>query len=672
MFSNVLVLSILFASFAMITSTKVLSEPSKKKLEIIIGGRNYCKTDKDCAGDSYCHNTNHICISCPKPFKWVNGTQCVCPDGIVPNADNTDCVECMSDENCQALKGNLHWECNTDSNTCQCLSSLHEEKGVCVCDNTNKIPNEDGNCICQINQTSCPNSDFTGENNCNCCPTETPKWNGLECKTCAEVDNEKPYYNPAIHECVECLTDGDCTNGVCINNSCYPCREDADCAGNQVCDTNQCVCLGLQEWNEEKQVCECNDDMMPTGDNVDWLNCSCKEGYDLIQQPDGSFICVDSCPAVKGMTGTRNDKQQCLCDTSLGYSEISIDNTFCQCNEELNYYAKPDGSCLTCSQTTKEWFENYISAQTGVDYNSIDEAVWYCNYMKWDKTYGELWYNPSTKSYCAYKQVLKKNANGQFYCTTCGAGFRDSGNGRTTQWGFCACARGWKWNGVDCVNSCSGTNEIYNGKCSCKIDQWTFDGITCYGAACPNNTKPVYGAGSIVFNYDRWKANVPEHCYSGVSAGRANQTSTGECGFEYGCYMVQDKLPPCSYGSKINECTCDTGGTIGSYCCSAQQVVTANGCTTCSGRTIVNANRTACTTCPDGTVPNAKKSACETCPDGQIPNVSGTGCSPCPANKIKSTTGMACLLCEDGFVPDEKQMECIEKTELPVVNEIAE
>ena len=40
----------------------------KKKLEIIIGGENFCKDDKDCAGDSFCNMTSHICISCSAPF----------------------------------------------------------------------------------------------------------------------------------------------------------------------------------------------------------------------------------------------------------------------------------------------------------------------------------------------------------------------------------------------------------------------------------------------------------------------------------------------------------------------------------------------------------------------------------------------------------------------------
>ena len=208
---SVLLCGVLVASSILFVPTDSLGALPKKKLEIIIGGDNFCKDDKDCAGDSFCNMTSHICIACPPPFEWEQNI-CKCPTGTVPNADNTDCVECMTDENCQALKGNLHWVCDTDTNTCACMSGLHEESGVCVCDNPNKTPDEDGNCICQLSQADCPTSDFTGMNDCKCCPAETPKWDGLECRTCADVDATKPYYNPDTKACEECLTDAHCEN----------------------------------------------------------------------------------------------------------------------------------------------------------------------------------------------------------------------------------------------------------------------------------------------------------------------------------------------------------------------------------------------------------------------------------------------------------------------------
>ena len=54
-----------------------IATPSQaKKLEIIIGGENFCNTDKDCKGNSFCHTGSHICIECQTPpFVW-NGTTC--------------------------------------------------------------------------------------------------------------------------------------------------------------------------------------------------------------------------------------------------------------------------------------------------------------------------------------------------------------------------------------------------------------------------------------------------------------------------------------------------------------------------------------------------------------------------------------------------------------------
>ncbi|MBO7257823.1 MAG: hypothetical protein J6V11_02660, partial [Alphaproteobacteria bacterium] len=239
---SVLLSSVLGVFSLLFIPTEAFSALSKKKLEIIIGGENFCKDDKDCAGDSFCHMTSHICISCPAPFEWVGGTQCVCPSGTVPNADNTDCVECMSDTDCETLKGNLHWECNMDSNTCQCLSGLYEAKGVCVCDNPNKTPDENGNCICQLDQADCPMSDFTGTNDCKCCPADTPKWDGLECRTCADVDKTKPHYNPATNTCEECLMDEHCKNAqVCsADKKCVCEMTQGDCPNT---DFNAAACM---------------------------------------------------------------------------------------------------------------------------------------------------------------------------------------------------------------------------------------------------------------------------------------------------------------------------------------------------------------------------------------------------------------------------------------------
>jgi hypothetical protein len=113
-----MLLSLAFVgSLTVFMPTESFSAPTKKRLEIIIGGDNFCKDDKDCSGASFCHMGSHICIDCPPPFEWVNGTQCVCPKGTVPTADGEDCVECLDDTNCTTLKGDASWYCDTGTLT---------------------------------------------------------------------------------------------------------------------------------------------------------------------------------------------------------------------------------------------------------------------------------------------------------------------------------------------------------------------------------------------------------------------------------------------------------------------------------------------------------------------------------------------------------------------------
>ena len=69
LYSKTILFCILGVFLLLLTPAQVLSAPVKKKLEIIIGGKNYCKDNKDCAGDSFCHMGSHICIACPKPFE---------------------------------------------------------------------------------------------------------------------------------------------------------------------------------------------------------------------------------------------------------------------------------------------------------------------------------------------------------------------------------------------------------------------------------------------------------------------------------------------------------------------------------------------------------------------------------------------------------------------------
>ena len=342
---SVLLCGVLVASSILFVPTDSLGALPKKKLEIIIGGDNFCKDDKDCAGDSFCNMTSHICIICPKPFEWVGGTQCVCPSGSVPNADNTDCVECMTAPDCQDLKGNLHWVCDTGTNTCACMSGLHEESGECVCDNPNKTADEDGNCICQLSQSDCPTSDFTGTNDCKCCPAETPKWDGLECRTCADVNRTKPYYNPSSHTCVECLTDAHCENE-------EVCSADKKC----VCEMTQGDC-SISDFNAD--VCLCCPASIPVYDSTSGTCKTCADIDDTKPYYNSDTKTCEVCPEPTPFWN--NTTKVCECPISYGAIHGLGDGT----RACWPYCEKQDVGLLLFvdrSSSTKGTYEKYINS----------------------------------------------------------------------------------------------------------------------------------------------------------------------------------------------------------------------------------------------------------------------------------------------------------------------
>ena len=319
---SVLLCGVLVASLILFTPTDTFGALPKKKLEIIIGGDNFCKDDKDCAGDSFCNMTSHICITCPKPFEWVGGTQCICPSGTVPNADNTDCVECMTDPDCQDLKGNLHWVCDTDTNTCECMSGLHEESGECVCDNENKKLDTDGFCSsCTLTKENCPNSDFTSENDCNCCPADTPKWDGLECRTCADVDRTKPYYNPTTHTCEECLEDSHCENEqTCsADKQCVCEMTSTDCPTSDFTNAEQCACCPVDKpkWDGTTSTCKACSEIDATKPYYNPDTKTCEE-------------CLTDAHCENEQTCSADKK--CVCElTQADCAETDFNNIDCLC-----------------------------------------------------------------------------------------------------------------------------------------------------------------------------------------------------------------------------------------------------------------------------------------------------------------------------------------------------
>ena len=342
---SVLLCGVLVVSSILFAPTDSLGALPKKKLEIIIGGENFCKDDKDCAGDSFCNMTSHICIICPKPFEWVGGTQCVCPSGTVPNADNTDCVECLDDTNCTTLKKSSEWYCDTgtnicincpspkewhaDTNTCECPSYTIVSGDSCICDNPNKTL-VDGLCQCQLDEkTSCLTSDFMGEINCACCPDDKPVWNKAsgelaQCVSCAEIDATKPYYNPDTKTCEECLTDAHCENEkVCSADKTCVCEmTGTECTSSDF-NATQCMCCPAEApvYDEVSGTCKTCAEMHPewaesgTAYDITTKQCwpYCKEqNVGLVMLVDRSGSTDDQCKTTRILTdGT---KQTLYCE----------------------------------------------------------------------------------------------------------------------------------------------------------------------------------------------------------------------------------------------------------------------------------------------------------------------------------------------------------------------
>ena len=542
------------------------------------------------------------------------------------DVDNSCIPACPSGETCC---GGVCKQIETPCGSNGCLDC-----GSKYCTNSNT-------CCDNPNATKCGSNDCCEGNCCNgtCCPS------GQVCGSDGNCSCQNDMVlNPdtGLCECPE--------NYMLCQDSCYP-----PCDNDQVWqeETCQCICKGLKEYDEELNKCVCKN--LPTGGNPD--TCECDEGYDLV-----NGACIEECPDAVGMTGLRNNAGQCLCNTSLGYEEISIENTWCNCDNSRYYWNKPDGSCMTCVQTTKEWAraqfgdssivnrtdpskDNYLIPMYNVDSESVDEEGWYCGFHYAQMMGQRYFYNPSTQEYCKPMEILKRDSSGKFYCSSdCGAehGTREYG-ARGGSWGCCGCGQYLLWVNNRCTSLCANGYTNYNGDClTCLNNQVSYNKSSCLDGVnlCANYYGVSYNEAGWL--YEEWLSHTPSSCHA--STGYSVQTSSGECAWYHGCYKVEGPLPSCNYNDKITSaCVCPTGGKEGEYCCSLAQIRTDSGCQTCTGNMIPNAERTECVACLDNEIPTSDKTACQPCPDGQIPNVTKTKCYACPDGKTPDASGTACI-----------------------------
>ena len=294
---------------------------ARKVMDIIVGGKNYCQTDENCSGPgAKCHPDQHICMNCPAPQKWF-GLECRCEDGKFLSADKTTCIECETHPDCEKLKG-AYWYCNTDKktcqecfypkewnddkNTCDCIDGTEPAGDTCVCSNPNTKLNNSGNCVCQINENKCLNSDFTGEGDCRCCPADQPEWTGLTCTACPA----DTYYSPELRTCVGCLTDNNCADPT---TKCDP-------------ETHFCTKITCSEdkpvWNSKTRTCEPCPDKTPLWDKTAKKCVECLSDID----------CATDLP---------------LCDLKT--------NTCIPCPTATPYWNADKNACTICPNKTPRW-----------------------------------------------------------------------------------------------------------------------------------------------------------------------------------------------------------------------------------------------------------------------------------------------------------------------------
>ena len=278
--------------FYLVISLLLITFPTQGKvLDIIIGGDMgqglECHEDMDCPGEQFCHEEQYHCVMCKvPPYEWT-GTECKCPAGTVEK-DNKTCVECLENTDCVN-----NYFCDTDTNHCEycifpklwvnnlckCPPETNETDGVCVCNQTNTELNQTtGKCDCILSEEKCASTNFNS-NECLCCPTSQPVYNGTSCVTCATFNPNKPIWDAASKKCIQCRTNTDCAGSTPICNAsskvCESCPSD-----KPVWDANSKTCV-KQVTITWQNASNKNSQTVTSNQNVYSQNPGSIEGYNF-------------------------------------------------------------------------------------------------------------------------------------------------------------------------------------------------------------------------------------------------------------------------------------------------------------------------------------------------------------------------------------------------------
>lgn len=550
------------------------------------------------------------------------------------------------------------------------------------------------------------------------CPTARPVCKNSRCSVCTEP---KSRYDADVDACVcpkgrygnDCVpcnqpkewdgTDCICPNGghgtycstcelphVWNGNTCA-CPEGTYgencvyCQSPREWRNNQCVCPE-DEWkglcvkkcpentvrNEETGACVCPDGTYgeyceTCGEPFIWIaetqECACPPDKDAV-----NGTCVDACPnGMVRLNGT------CVCDVSKGFKQTPQSGK-CVCADNMDFLA-PDGSrCYACEQTTREWCRQNMDT-TQVNCDTINENVWSCYFFtrvkidaeQWrGMEYGEAYYNPSTANYCDFTEVLVKSGN-TFECAPCD---RVRENGVVETDGKCVCSAGETYENGKCVSPCAVGEFAYQTEegitCSKCAPWFVYLNGTCHdekeGSLCQQENGVAAGAdGYREFWWGLWKQNTPSSCRQNKNI---SPSGSGICSWDKGCQVVESNLPYCSYNTKITTlCQCDTGGSIGQYCCPATAYADASGCHNCPDGSMANADKTGCETLKCAPYEVAQNGKCrKVCSENERAVCNSLGqcsCGHCPVGTYMADISGLCPICPQGTTSDGIMQECV-------------
>jgi len=346
---------------------------------------------------------------------------CQCLEGTYENTENHQCTPC----------GPTCSKCRSATECEKCIEgrSLKLENGVCICEDTDRRPNEEGICKCREGTYEEGDKCVLCDETCSKCSSAT------QCEICKE--EKGLYLVDGKCECTDSMRKPD-NNGTCqcidgtyeneenhqctsCNPTCSKCSSATHCEEcvkerGLILENNQCICEDSNRRPDEEGICQCIDGTYENGNqckpcDVTCSKCSsatqceeCKEGgglhlvdnkcecTDTSKQPDENGICqciegtyenenhlCISCGPICSKCSSATKCEKCVEDRGL-----KLENDKCVCNDPNREF--DDNYLCQCKVTFFEDYEDHQCKPCPVECGSCNQGI-KCTTCKDPKSY---------------------------------------------------------------------------------------------------------------------------------------------------------------------------------------------------------------------------------------------------------------------------------------------